>query len=447
VRRGGPPLDPARPGGPQIHHRPRGTADDARARVQRRALPVLAAAQVLGGVGVAAGLAVGGLLAEQISSSTARAGLAATMSVLGAALLAVPMARLAQRYGRRVSLTVGYGVGALGGLACVLAGALDRFGLLLAGSLLFGGGTASGLQARFAAVDAASPERRGRALSVVVWATTLGAVAGPNLSGVGADVGRWAGVPDLSGPFLIAAGVFVAAGALVLARLRPDPLSVAADGQTQPGGEPGRQPRGDAPGLAAVLGAVVTRPRALFAMATIAAAHAVMVGVMVMAPVHMHHGGATLEVVGVVISLHITGMYAASPVMGLIADRFGRMTGIRVGMGLLVVALFLAGTSSAGAHAQLGVALFVLGLGWSACLVCGSTLLTESVPGPVRVPVQGVSDLVMGVAAAAAGAVSGPLLAASGYPALCVVGAGLLVPAAFLGARAARYPQGVPEVA
>jgi MFS family permease len=133
--------------------------------------------------------------------------------------------------------------------------------------------------------------------------------------------------------------------------------------------------------------------------------------------------------------------------MGVIADRFGRMNGIRIGMGLLLVALFLAGSSPAEAHARLGVGLFVLGLGWSACLVSGSTLLTESVPAPVRVPVQGVSDLVMGVAAAAAGAVSGPLLAASGYPALCIVGAGLLVPAAFLGARAARYPQGVPEAA
>ena len=134
--------------------------DAMRARVQRRAVPTLAAAQVLGGVGVAAGLAVGGLLAEQISSSTARAGLAATMSVLGAALLAVPMARLAQRFGRRMSLASGPGVGAGGALGCVLAAQLDRFGLLLAGALLFGGGTASGLQARFAAVDAASPSRR-----------------------------------------------------------------------------------------------------------------------------------------------------------------------------------------------------------------------------------------------------------------------------------------------
>jgi MFS family permease len=413
-----------------------GPADGAeamRARVQRRAVPVLAATQVLGGVGVAAGLAVGGLLAEQISDSTARAGLAATMSVLGAALLAVPMARLAQRFGRRVSLTFGYGVGAVGALTCVLAGALDRFGLLLAGALVFGGGTASGLQARYAAVDAASPSRRGRALSVVVWATTVGAVAGPNLSGVGAEVGRGLGVPALTGAFLLAAVAFLAAGAVVTLRLRPDPLSFAV-GVAQAS-------RQRVPGLAEVLGVVAVRPRALFAMAAIGTAHAVMVGVMVMAPVHLHHGGASLETVGIVISMHIAGMYAASPLMGFVADRFGATRGIVLGMGLLLAALLLAGSSAGTAHRQIGLALFVLGLGWSACLVSGSTLLTASVPGEVRTAVQGVSDLVMGAAGAAAGAVSGPLLAASGYPALCVVGGCLLVPAAFLGARAATRPQ------
>ncbi len=406
-------------------------ADALRARVQRRAVPTLAAAQVLGGVGVAAGLAVGGLLAEQISSSTARAGLAATMSVLGAALLAVPMARLAQRFGRRMSLTFGYGVGAVGAVGCVFAAALDRFGLLLAASLLFGGGTASGLQARFAAVDAASPSRRGRALSIVVWATTVGAVAGPNLSGVGAQVGRWAGVPALSGPFLLAALAFVAAGAVVTLRLRPDPLSFAVGDHAAPQ---------RVPGLAEVLGVVVSRPRALFAMAAIGTAHAVMVGVMVMAPVHLHHGGASLEIVGIVISLHIAGMYAASPVMGVITDRFGATRGIVLGMGLLLLALLLAGSSAATSDRQIGLGLFVLGLGWSACLVSGSTLLTASVPVEVRTAVQGVSDLVMGVSGAAAGAISGPLLAASGYSTLCVVGACLLVPAAFLGSRAATRP-------
>lgn len=411
------------------------------ALTQRRVVPVLATAQVLSGVGVASGIAVGALLAEKVSGSTAWAGLATTMSVLGAAVLALPMARLADRRGRRVALSAGYAFGAVGAVVTVLAGVTEAFWMLLLGMALFGGGTASGLQARYAATDAAAPDRLGRDLGTVVWATTVGAVAGPNLSQAGKDLGEAIGLPGLTGPFLFSLAAFLASSVVVQLALRPDPLLLAREVREAAHLAAGTT----AAARIGVLGAwraAAARPPALLGLITIGCAHAVMVGVMVMTPVHMEHGGATLTVVGVVISLHIAGMYAASPVMGLVSDRAGRPTGIALGVALFAGALLLAGTSAPDSHAGLAVGLTLLGLGWSGCVISGSALLTESVPAEARTSVQGLSDLVMGVAGASAGAVSGPLMTASGYPALSVVSAVLLVPVVVLAAAAVLRRRG-----
>jgi len=208
---------------------------------------------------------------------------------------------------------------------------------------------------------------------------------------------------------------------------------MARAGRTEPDARPPVRA-----GTMLALRVALRSPRSRFALATIAAAHAVMVGVMVMTPLHLEHGGATLRIVGIVISVHIAGMYAASPVMGWIADRFGREIGIALGLMLLAAALMFAGTSAAGDDPRLGIGLTLLGLGWSACLVSGSTLLTESVPVDLRTAAQGVSDLVMGVAGAVAGALSGPLMESHGYPLLSILAAGLLVPVGVLGLRATR---------
>ena len=409
--------------------------------VQRRTLRVLVASQVLGGVGVASGFAVGGLLAEEVGGSTAVAGLAQTASVLGAALLAVPLARAAELAGRRTALSGGYALGLVGAALAATAAVVGSLPLLLVGMLLFGGGTASNLQARFAATDAASPEGRGRALSVVVWATTVGAVAGPNLLGVSGRAGTSLGVPSLAGALLLSVGAFATATAAVALLLRPDPLraaraSVPAAASTE---APAR------PRVLQTLDVVGRLPDARLGLVAVATAHAVMVAVMVMTPVHLGHGGASLTVVGVVISVHVAGMYAASPVMGWAADRFGRVPTICGGIALLVAALVVGAVASAAQHALVGLALALLGLGWSACLVAGSTLLSESVPQHVRTSVQGTSDLTMGLAAALAGALAGPVLAGAGYSGLTAAAGLLLVPVVVLATRT-RGRRALPAV-
>jgi MFS family permease len=405
--------------------------DRERAAAQRRAVPVLSAMQVLGGTGVAGGLAVNGLLAQQLSGSTALSGLAQTMGVIGAAALAVPLARLAARRGRRPALTLGYLVASVGAVLSITAGAAEQFWLLLVGATLFGAASACGLQSRYAAIDAAASRFRGRALSVVVWAGTVGSVAGPNLSDAGGRVGRALGLPSLVGPYLFALVGFAAAAGSCFWLLRPDPLAVARR-------LAGTAPAAAATGIGVASRAVLASPAAVLGMVAVGTAHAVMVAVMVMTPVHLHDGGATLRVVGLVISAHVAGMYAASPVMGWFADRVGRRAGILLGLGVLLAALAVAFVSGPQDQAQLGVALALLGLGWSACLVSGSTLISESVAASVRTAVQGLSDLVMGLAAAVAGVLAGPVLAGWGYPVLAGCAAALLGPAFVLAVATAR---------
>ena len=384
---------------------------DSRLReVQRHSVRVLVFSQALGGLGMSIGIAVAALLAEQVSGSEKLAGLAQTMQVLGAAIAAFLLAHLMGRRGRRVGLCLGYLIGASGAALEVVAGVVGSFPLLLLGATLLGSTTAANNQSRYAATDLAPPDKRARSLSVVVWATTVGAVAGPNLSGLAGKAGRFLGVPTLTGPFLFAVVGMLAAALVLNMFLRPDPLLVAREAALARG--EAARPR---PSWRRVVEVARTRPGVAAGVTALASAHAVMVSVMVMTPLHMHHGGASLEIIGVVISAHVLGMFALSPLAGLAADRFGRPAVLATGSVVLFAALYLSGTAPSGASYRIGVGLFLLGLGWSLTTVAASTLLTESAPLDARTDVQGAADLVMGLTAAAAGALAGLIVGYLGF--------------------------------
>nr|WP_218648877.1 MFS transporter [Paenarthrobacter nitroguajacolicus] len=400
-------------------------------RVQRRTVFLLSSAQLLSGVGNGATLSIGSLLAVDLSGSEAWAGSITTVLTLAAAIAALPLARLAEARGRRVGLVTGLAAAMVGALLIIAAVMSESFVLLLLGAAFLGLGTAANLQARFAAVDLAEPEHRGRSLSTVVWAITIGAVAGPNLIQPGAAVGAALGLPPIAGPFVFSAvGLFLAAG-LLHAGLRPDPLLLSRRlaRQTDVSGEPGPQPvRGT---IRSGLRAVRSSPQAILALAAVVAAHGVMVAVMSMTPLHLqqlvggshegHHGTTdstdALVVIGLTISLHIAGMFALSPLWGWLTDKAGRFQTIAMGHGLLLVAVFIAGFGQQ-EPVLVTAGLILLGLGWSAATIAGSTLLAESVVPDQRVTVQGVSDTLMGAAGALGGATSGLLLAWIGYQGL-----------------------------
>ena len=389
--------------------------------VQRRSVALLSVGQVLGGLGLGATLSLGAIIAESLSGSPAWSGMAATMSTLGAAAAAIPLARLARSRGRRVALAVGALVATAGALLTITSVVVGSFPLLLLALACLGSGTAVALQARFAATDLAGASHRARDLSLVVWATSLGAVVGPNLVGPGERVGEALGLPPLAGPFVFTVVAQLAAALVYTVGLRPDPLLL-------------RQKLDAAPVATAMAPAAARPRRAAFAIAAVALSHAVMVAVMSMTPVHLTGHGSSITVVGLVISLHIAGMYALSPVFGALADRLGRVPVMLGGQAVLVAALL---TVALGAESHVGVTvgLVLLGLGWSAATVAGSALLAESVVAERRSVMQGRSDLAMNAAGALGGALAGPVLTLLGYAGLASVA---LVIVAVVVALAAR---------
>lgn len=396
--------------------------------LQRRTSAVLIGSQILGGLGVAIGIALAPILAAEVSGSEAMSGLAPTASVLGPALLSLPLAALMTSRGRRPGLVLAYLIGALGASMVVTAAVVGSFPLLLLGMACFGAGSSANLQARFAAADLAEPDRRGRAISTVIWATTIGSVLGPNIAAPAGQVFRGTSVPETAGPFAWAAAIFLLTGAVVAVLLRPDPLLTARALAPQEAGAAEKR------SLRAGIAAVRASPMARLALVTIAVSHTTMVSIMVMTPVHLGHHGADIQLIGLVISGHIAGMYAFSPVMGWLSDRVGRLSVIGLAAGLLCFAALLAGTSGAG-HGRTAAGLFVLGLGWSAGLVAGSALLTDSVPQGARAAVQGLADLTMNAAAGIGGAVAGVIVSRLSYGWLNATAACLLLPMAALALR------------
>ncbi|MEO6941806.1 MAG: MFS transporter [Terrimesophilobacter sp.] len=379
------------------------------AAIQKRVVRTLVLAQILGGIGLGATVSVGALLASEVSGSPAWSGMAATMSTLGAALIAVPLARAAQARGRRVALSIGSIVAALGAVLATAAAAMGSFPVLLVGLALAGAGSATNLQARFAATDLAVPLHRARQLSLVVWSTTIGAVLGPNLIEPGESIGHAIGLPTLTGPFVFTVAAQIAAMLVYFFGLRPDPLLTALHNSPPRDGAPPRH------GFATLR----VNGLARYAVVAVAFSHATMVAMMSMTPVHLYGHGATLMIVGFALSLHIAGMYALSPVFGWLADRWGRIPTILFGQGILVASLLVAWV---GAESQtlVVVSVILLGLGWSASTISGSTLVAESAPVDDRAGLQGVSDLLMNSTAAVFGALAGPVLALVGYSGLGV---------------------------
>ena len=386
------------------------------ARVQRRTLAVLVAAQVVGGAAVSTGVAIAALTAARLSGSDVVGGFALTCTVLGAALAAVPLARAASCLGRRAALVGGWTTATVGAAGGALAVVLGSWALLLLACVPFGTGTATGLAARFAGTDLAAPDRRARALAVVLAATTVGAVCGPLLAAPAQRAAAAAGLVPGAGPYLLCTLLFASAATIVAAGLRPDPLRLArthhrAADLEEPAPE---EPRTGTP----------IAPLSL-ALAVVVVAQLVMIAVMSMAPVHLEHGGAGLGVVGLAIGAHSAGMYALSPVFGWASDRFGRLPALAAGAGLLVAAGVVAGTAGAHDHLRLTAGLVLLGLGWSAGLVAGSALLVDTVPPAERPRWQGRADIVVNLSGALGGSVAGLTVAATSYEVLALGCAGL----------------------
>jgi MFS family permease len=381
-------------------------------------------ASLLGGLAQSLGGAAAALLARDLGGSDAVAGLPQAVIVVGSALAALAMSAFTRRFGRGRVLAAGLAAATLGSIVVVLAALAGSLLGLLAGTLLLGAGTTAVMLGRYAAADRAPEGTRGRAMATVLVATTVGAVAGPNLLVPSDALGHALGLPGLTGAYAVAAVCFAAAAGMLLRlpvhrpEARPEPDSAAPGGTARVG------------------------------LTVLALANLVMVGVMTMGPVHLHHLGLGLGAIGLVQSLHIAGMFAPAPLSGWLADRWGPAPTTALAGAVLAGAALLAAVAAT-SPVLLGVALVLLGVGWNLGLVAGSTLLTAGVPAAERPRREGWGEVAMGVAAAGGGAASGAVVSGGGCGLLASGGAAVaaLVVAAAWRARAdrtAREAQRVP---
>jgi len=369
------------------------------------------AGQVLGGSGLAAGVTVGALLAQQMLGSDSVAGLPSALFTHGSALTAFLIGRITQRHGRRLGIGLGFTAGGFGAIGVVIAAVTGNIVLLLVALFVYGAGTATNLQARYAGTDLALPDGRGLAVSVALVATTLGAVAGPNLVTPLGTLATTFGVPALAGPFLLAAVAYLGAGAVLFALLRPDPFLVARHLE-----------RADtvSPDTVAGRSAGVAVGATVMVLTQIA-----MVAIMTMTPVHMQAHGHGLTEVGVVISIHVAAMFLPSLVTGALVDRVGRVPMAAASGVILLLAGVTAAFAPVDSLLMLIVALTLLGLGWNLGLIAGTALLIDATTAQNRAGVQGSVDVLIALSGAGGGALSGLVVAEAGFPALSL-GGGLL---------------------
>lgn len=408
-------------------------------KVQRRTQTLLLLSQVLGSIAVTVTFAVSGILAVDMAGSTSAAGLTQATLTLGTAAASYLLATWMNRSGRRAGMATGYFIGALGAGLCVVAATAGSFALLIAGMAALGASSASTNIARYAATDLAPANRVATALSTVVWVATAGAVLGPLMVGPAVAAARDLGLPPLSGPLLLDMTAAVIAGLTIFVLLRPDPLIVARDlDRHQPRPD---QPRPGSP-AADRAGPRTVAP----AIAALVLANATMVAVMVMTPLEMHTHGATHTAIGAVISAHFLGMYAFSPLSGLLADRAGVRAALAVGGATLIVALVvLTGALGQTAFTH-GLGMFLVGLGWSVCTVAASSHVAACSVNDTRI--QGAADTAMTVVSAAAAAAAGPLMGLWGFNGLlalaAVLTAGVLISASRLRAAPCSVHATVP---
>lgn len=396
-------------------------------KLYKRTLITVIASQIFGGAGLAAGITVGALLAQDMLGDEQVTGLPTALFTLGSALAAFMVGRAAQNLGRRAGLGIGFIAGGLGALGVVAAAILNSVGLLFVSLFVYGAGSATNLQARYAGTDLAGPGQRATAVSMAMVFTTVGAVAGPNLVEITGDFARSIGIPALSGPFLLAAAAYLLAGSFLLVFLRPDPLLVAREISA-------RAERFGSSAASTVVDDSAGRRGIMLGALVMVLTQIVMIAIMTMTPVHMKHHGHGLGEVGLVIGFHVGAMYLPSLVTGILVDRIGRIAmAVAAGVTLLAAGV-LAALAPGDSMILLIVALCLLGLGWNFGLISGTALIVDSTTAANRARVQGSVDVLIALAGASGGALSGMVVAHSSYAALSYAGGALsllLIPLLF----------------
>jgi len=388
-------------------------------QLHAKTLKIVIVSQILAGAGLAAGVTVGALLAKDMLGTDRYAGIPSGLITLGSAAAAYGVGRLSQRWGRRPGLAIGFMMGGIGAIGVVLSALFNSVLLLFLSMLLYGAGTATNLQARYAGTDLALPTNRAKAISMAMVFTTFGAVAGPNLVTLTGKFAVSLGAPSLSGPFMLAAAAYLTAGLVLFFFLRPDPFLVAKAAAEQQRSE---SIANDAE--RSLTEEKITDKKGIIIGATVMLlTQIVMVAIMTMTPVHMQHHGHDLSAVGIVIGIHIAAMYLPSLITGVLVDKFGHIAMSYVAGFTLLLSALLAAFGPGDSMAVLVLALAFLGLGWNFGLISGTTAVVHATPPQIRAKTQGTVDVLIALGGASGGTLSGMIVAQSSFMTLSVTGA------------------------
>jgi len=387
------------------------------AAARRRSRWTLFLGVALGSTGHIAAVTVATIVGQDLLGSPALAGAPGATVVLGAAAGAISLSSLMARRGRRLGLAAGYSVGVLGALIATGAVLSRSFPLLLLGTFIIGFGNSSNLLSRYAAADLVAPQRRASAIGLVVWGSTVGGIVGPWLVPVSGSIAARAGLPTLAGPYLVPVVTVGLAALMSFLLLRPDPFALAHHSTVRQAHHPDAAP----------VATILRRPTVLAAIVALIAGQFTMTLVMTMTPLHMTAHGQGLELVGIVLSAHVAGMYALAPISGRLTERLGSVTTIFLGTAVLVTASLMAALAPPEGGSILLVALFLLGFGWSLGFVAGSAMLSTGLELSERTRLQGFVDALIWSTSAVASLGSGVIVATAGYTGLGILGAGLVI--------------------
>ncbi|MFD0824705.1 MFS transporter [Neobacillus sp. M.A.Huq-85] len=390
-------------------------SEEQRKSLYKRTLLIVSISQILGGAGLAAGVTVGALLAQQMLGTDAFAGVPSALLTFGSAGAALFVGKLSQAFGRRTGLSAGFMIGGLGAIGVIIAAIINSIFLLFTSLLVYGAGSATNLQARYAGTDLANSKQRATAISITLVFTTFGAVAGPNLVNVMGKFALFIGVPSLVGPFILGAAAYILAGAVLFIMLRPDPLVIARTIEAT-------YQESSVKGHSATTEQTENKRGIIVGATTMVITQIVMVAIMTMTPVHMMHHGHSLGAVGLVIGFHIGAMYFPSLVTGVLVDKLGRTVMAIVSGITLLLAGLIAAFAPGDSMVFMVIALSLLGLGWNFGLISGTALIVDSTETATRAKTQGKVDVLIALSGAAGGAVSGMIVAGSSYPTLSIVG-------------------------
>lgn len=379
----------------------------------KKVLTIVSISQIFGGAGLAAGITVGALIAKDILGTDAYSGLPSALFTLGSAGAAMMVGTLSQKFGRRIGLSIGFILGGVGAIGVIFATVLNNIWLLFIALLIYGSGTATNLQARYAGTDLAKVNQKGKAISITMVMTTFGAVIGPNVADFMGNIALGINLPPLSGPFILAAFAYILAGLVLFIMLRPDPYLIA------------KRIHNSSNNTSSIDNTVNNKRGMVFGGFVMVLTQMVMLAIMTMTPVHMAHYGHTLSAIGIVIGLHIGFMYFPSLITGFLVDKVGA----KIMSIASAITLLLAGLVSAFAPPNsvslIALGLSLLGLGWNFGLISGTTMVVQSTSLDIRAKIQGKVDVFIALSGAAGGALSGVIVAQSNFMTLGIIG-GLL---------------------